>query len=169
MNRPKGIWLFPFFNIMICAIGVLLLIGATMVGFSIDADGIVTTNTVLQSINEKNASSPIFIEWDGQKLVTHPSMSVLKLYIPHFELDSNINIDKVVSEIGRQIDGSYLQRVIKFALQSGGQRYFVVLVRPSGFDNFIYIREFILKQGLWLGYEPIGQYWILEPSGKACF
>ena len=168
MNRRKGIWLFPFFNIMICVIGVLLLVGAVVVGFSLDKTGIVSTNAVLQSINEGNASSPIYVEWDGKQMITHPVMSRLEIDIPNFRFE-NSNTKGVLAKIEKQAEGTYFERVIGFAQQSGGRRYVVVLVRPTGFDNFIYLREFLLAKGIALGYEPVGQYWEFEPSGEPCF
>jgi len=152
---------------MICVIGVLLLMGASVIGFSLDATGIVSTNAVLQAINEKNASSPIYIEWDGKQTITHPSMAKLKLDIPRYRVGDN-GSRSVLEDIDKQVSGSYFGRVIDYARQTGGSRYVVVLVRPTGFDNFIYLREFLLSKGIDLGYEPVGEYWEFQPSGEPC-
>ena len=160
--------MFPFFNIMICTLGVFILIGGTVIGFSLQVSGVVVTNASLQEVRGNHGKVPFYMEWNGRELLIHPSFQRQKLEIPTFSLKNSNDLENVFFTIKGIIKNSVLEGVLKCLKLKSNSRFAVILVRPSGFNNFLYLREFFLRSGLKIGYEPVGEYWKIAESGKEC-
>lgn len=167
-TNEQPVSLFPFFSILVCILGTLLLIGGTVIGFSLDVSGIITTNAEVSEVKDEHGKAPVYIEWDGKGITIHPSMNKIPLNIKTFQLVGSTSFDKVKPEIAEQIERTLFEDLLRCIHRQSNTKYLVVLVRPSGFDNFLYLREFILQYGIDIGYEAIGQQWNLLKSGEQC-
>lgn len=166
--NDQPVTLFPFFSILVCILGSLLLIGGTVIGFSLDVSGIVTTNAKVEEIKGEHVKVPVYIEWDGKEIVIHPERSRVPLYIKPYELVGGESFDKVKVKIAAQIERTLFEGLLQCIQRQNNNKYLVVMVHPSGFENFLYLREFILQYGIDIGYEAIGQHWNLLESGERC-
>ena len=168
IDDQNPVTLFPFFNILLCVIGVLLLISATVTGFSLEVSGITITGVKLQAIDEPNAGLPVYVEWDGEFLTVHPEMKKTYLKLPNYSLNVPAKVEDVLRRVGDELADSHFNELLACVQSNVAERYVVFLVRPNGFNNFIFLREYLIERGLSMGYEPIGQYWLVEPSGRPC-
>lgn len=167
-SNDQPIYLFPFFSILVCILGSLLLIGGTIIGFSLDVSGIVTTNAKVEEIKGGHVKVPVYIEWDGKEIVIHPERNKVPLYIKPYKLVGGESFDKIKVKIAAQIERTLFEALLRCIQRQSNKKYLVVMVRPSGFENFLYLREFILQYGIDIGYEAMGQHWNLLKSGERC-
>ncbi len=165
-QKTITVWLFPFFNIMLCTLGILILIGGTVTGFSLEATGIVIKNAYLTSVTGPDKKLPVYIEWNGKTLLVHPTLKSTPVTIPATVLGDNI--EEFLADFEYEIRNTYFGRLLECVKIKRDRRYLVILIRPSGFDNFLLLREFLLAQGIDIGYEPLGQHWDLKATGEVC-
>jgi hypothetical protein len=148
-------------------LGSLLLIGGTIVAFSLDVRGMLVTKASLQAIQDTHGKTPIYMEWDGKTIVLHPAQYRIPVSIKEYRLGDS-DLTKVMHYLDLQIERSVFANLLQCLVEKRTEKYLVILVRPSGFKNFLYLREFLLHKGVDLGYEAVGQHWVLSSEGSAC-
>lgn len=160
--------LFPILSVLVGLLGALVLIMGAVTAFAL---GPARTVRVAISIpTETRDRAPAYIEYDGSGFMLHPSLDPVPFDLTRTVL-SDREIWNVVRSRGkvwdaywRAVDAKFLAQIEGTALApllrkdaDGRAPYVVVLVRPSGFDSFIAVRNFMLRQKIDVGYEPIEQ------------
>ncbi|EGV16227.1 hypothetical protein ThimaDRAFT_4454 [Thiocapsa marina 5811] len=155
-----GISLFPMFNILIATLGVLVFIMSALATLSLSSGNVVIdamvcgTGDISCNVNKK---IPTYLEWDGARLVLHPSKSEVRI---HRSLSSIRNWEETYRYLDRSIQDSELEREIKEIVKDSESRYFVILVRPEGFESFSNLQAYFSSHlNLDLGYEPLLKEW----------
>jgi hypothetical protein len=64
---------------------------------------------------------------------------------------------RVDAKFDTLLSGSRLAELLAATKAGASAHHLVLLVRPSGFDNFIPLRNFLIRRGIDVGYEPIEQ------------
>jgi hypothetical protein len=127
-----------------------------------------------------------YLEWDGESVVLHPSRERVPIDFSLIELSK----DEIYSELlargfqgtdqtfwdrlreiwqgrlERQIAGTPFDALLKTVFAKRAREYLVVLVRPSGFDTFLRLRNYVMQQGIDVGYEPVEQSFKIRISGN---
>jgi len=149
--RPKStptFSLFPFLNVLVSLLGVLIMIVLAISAISLGAGRTVRINVTQTGADYR--FQPVYIEWDGQSVVLHPG----EIEVPGpSALENNGNNESL---FGRFLDRLEANRETE---------YLIVAVKPAGFHNFGQLRETILVRGIRIGYEPIDTSWDLS-TGK---
>lgn len=181
VSNGQPVSLFPMFNILVCTLGCLILIVGTVVAFSLGPGRSVLID-IEETIGGKHHKTPTYIEWDGKGITIHPErnsvpldLSVIQFSDEEFEeiknsLGDNYSDEQLISAVRRRRSGKIMGQIEQTLFEDLLQRihrekdseYLVIMVRPSGFDTFVALRNFILEQGLDVGYEPIDQNWNLR-------
>jgi hypothetical protein len=156
-----GISLFPMFNILIATLGVLVFIMSALATLSLSSGSVIVEGMACGQEDgascSENEKVPTYLEWDGSRLVLHPSRSEVRI---HRDLADLRTWDDTYRYLDRAIQGSELEREIKAIREDSGERYIVVLVRPDGFPSFDNLRAYFHSYlSLDLGYEPILDEW----------
>lgn len=138
--------LFPVFNILVCLLGILIFIMSASVIISVGLERSVVVNMDSSSKNTID-KTPYFVEWYGNQVVIHPSIDTLKF---------NKKIDSF-EDISGQNSNPIFKSFIEKIRQNRNTDYLVFLVRPSGFNNFFYLKKYIIDKKIDLGYEAVDQ------------
>ena len=153
LSEERMVSLFPMFNILTCLLGSLIFIlgGIIIISLGVGRSVVIAP---IQSTGKK----PIYLEWNGKEIVIHPQKDIVPL---------SINIKKFRSfkdfyaDLDRQVNNTAFGKLLKRINRK--KQYFVVIVRPSGFGNFIFFRNYILDhKKIDVGYEPLEQNYTLR-------
>jgi len=146
--------LFPMIDFLVCTLGILIFILTTITIISL---GIGKSITIIPEVNFKSNTihkTPTYFEWNGYELILHPIK---------YKISFGINIQnietywKTYAYIDKKIKSTPFEAELNRILANIKRRYIIVLIRPSGFNNFIKIRGYIESKGIDIGYEPIEQ------------
>lgn len=173
-TKTGYISLFPMFNILICTLGVMIFILIAVVTVSL---GVGKTVTVIPGITNRHGvhqKTPVFVEWDGRNMIIHPLKQVIHFDKDLWDLGVFQNIYRYIDE---KVRLSSLNKLFD-GLHAKSDRYVVVLVRPSGFHNFLGVKGYFKAKGVKVGYEPVdqdckikvnGECYVREEQGKASY
>ena len=153
-DGEEGVSLFPMFNILACTLGVMVFVLATVATVSLGADKAVEfVGAELESEPQRVAT---WADWDGTAFTLLPSMATATFErdlttIPTFEATYSYMFDQLAgTEAGGELAQISLDR---------GNRYIVLLVRPSGFESIPEIRGYLDLLDIVSVVEPIEQSW----------
>jgi hypothetical protein len=155
-SHQEGVSLFPMFNILACTLGVMVFILATVATVSLGAGKAVEILPGVAPGADAPTQRPTWMEWDGRELVMHPSRDVVRFdqdlhYIPTW--------DSTYAYMSNVIAGTAVGRKVSEISLDPANQYVILLVRPSGFQNFPEVRGFFENLGIDIGYEPVNQLW----------
>jgi len=138
--------LFPFFNILVCLLGILIFIMTASVVISI---GLKRSVVVKMEGFGSNSSTkkPHFVEWYGDRVIIHPSKDTLRFNSPI----------TLIKDIPKSIKNTSLEKLIEKVKTNREKEYIIFLIRPSGFNNFWYIKRYIIDNKIDIGWEPVEQ------------
>lgn len=154
-ENEEGISLFPMFNILACTLGVMVFILATVATVSLGSDRAVElVANIAPGVLETRA--PLWLEWDGVELGQMPTGARVRF---ERDLQSIPTWEATYEYVSATLTGSRLGEIIANAGLNNDRQYIVLLVRPSGFDNFLEMQNYFEFLGLDVGYEPISQSW----------
>ena len=168
-NEPIN--LFPMIDILTGTIGCFIFFISAVSVLSLGPGRSVSINgkTVIAG---KHLKKPVYIEWDGRSIVLHPEKKRVPLSLSNFTPEERALINStsvnasdyspVERKIKKQIEHTAFESLLQRIYQSRNDTYLVVMVRPSGFDTFLTLRNYLLKKGVDVGYDPISQEWNLE-------
>lgn len=153
--KDQQISLFPIFNILVCTLGVLIFILVTVVTVSL---GVGKTISLVPDMKgtHRHQKKPTYVEWNGTDLIVHPSMQKVNIDI---DLKKFKTYEEIYAYLDKIIEGSPMKAVLNNIIEHRDSNYLLVLVRPSGFSNFIILRGYIEDKKIDIGYEPIDQGW----------
>jgi hypothetical protein len=154
-EHEEGISLFPMFNILACTLGVMVFILATVATVSLGTDKAVELVANIAP-GEPEPRSPIWLEWDGDELGVMPAGARVRFEQDLREIPT---WDETYEYIATTLATSRLGSLIAQAGLDRENQYVVLLVRPSGFRNFLEVQSYFEYLGLDVGYEPISQQW----------
>lgn len=154
-DDEEGISLFPMFNILACTLGVMVFILATVATVSLGADRAVELVANIAP-GEPETRQPLWLEWDGSELGVVPTGPRVTF---GRDLRSLPTWDATHEYISATLAGSRLGSLIANTGLDAENSYIVLLVRPSGFRNFLEMQSYFEFLGLEVGYEPIRQEW----------
>ncbi|MDH3270430.1 MAG: hypothetical protein OEN56_03815 [Gemmatimonadota bacterium] len=151
-NSEEGVSLFPMFNILACTLGVMVFVLATVAVVSLGAD------RAVEYISDDYAGSmggrlPTWIEWDGAELTLLPSEESV---VFDQDLRSIPTFDQTYNYIFTVLAGSPVGRELS-AASLDGNRFVILLVRPSGFRTLPEVRGYLELLGVDVVPEPIDQ------------
>ena len=154
-SDEEGISLFPMFNILACTLGVMVFILATVATVSLGADRAVELVANVAP-GEPETRQALWLEWDGNELGVMPNGPRVSF---GRDLRSIATWTATHEYISATVAGSPLGVMIAEAGLDTQNQYVVLLVRPSGFRNFLEVQSYFEFLGLDVGYEPIRQEW----------
>lgn len=145
--------LFPMFNILVCTLGVLLFILTSISGLSL---GILKTLDFSNLSGSSNPKEPMHLDWDGSRLKN--IKAGCEVYFDK-DIESDFSTYSATFDyIQLQLNGTGLGDSIAYVRKNRESRYFLVFIRPSGFDNFLSLKGFLQQEKVDIGYEPVEQY-----------
>jgi hypothetical protein len=167
------------FNVLVCLLGSLVMVLGAVAAFSLGPNRTVIIKE--EAVDPTNAKTPEYVVWDGREVVVHPARVSVQLDVDAAEL-SDSEIDAIAAralrgprggdvrerfrelywqasddKIEAQIQGTPVDDLLASITSRSQERYVVVLVRPSGFDSFRSVRDFLIRRDIDVGYEPIEQ------------
>lgn len=154
-EHEEEISLFPMFNILACTLGVMVFILATVATVSLGADKAVEIIAVVDP-DDPEPRTPIWLEWDGRELGVVPGGEAVTF---ESDLRDFRSWEATYAFISSTLGGSRLGSLIAEVGLDPGNRYIVLLTRPSGFHNLLEVRSYFEFLGIDVGYEPIDQGW----------
>lgn len=159
LNREytETVSLFPMFNILICSLGVLIFMLSTVQTLSLGVDKSVSIVPEVVGSSQHN-KKPRYIEWDGKSLILHPSKEELAID----DIEKEETFQELYDRITRNTKGTAFELILNQIRENKNQQYLIVLVRPSGFKTFLFVRGYIESLGIDIGYEPVDQDWRLK-------
>ena len=178
-TNEQPVSLFPMFNILVCTLGCLILIVGTVTAFSLGPGRSVLID-VEGEIGGKHNKTPTYIEWNGKEIIIHPKKDRVPLYVKFSDgelqevkdsyIAGRFSLEQATLEIRRrqhnkitgQIEKTPFEDLLQHIHREKDKEYFVIMVRPSGFDTLLTLRNFILENDIDVGYEPIDQNWNLR-------
>lgn len=152
-KEELSVSLFPMFNILTCTLGVLIFIMGTVTVVSLGRGK--SLKIVPEELRGEHEKLPHYFVWDGEYLIL---------------LDKNdtISFDRDLSEfktfkssheyIAEKLKGSTCGDVFENVKKNSKTEYIVLFVRERGFDSFMDLKNFIKKEGIDIGYEPMDNY-----------
>jgi hypothetical protein len=148
----EGVTLFPMFNILACTLGVMVFVLATVATVSLGAD------KAVEFVSEDPTGAmggrlPTWVEWNGTALTLQPSMERVTF---DRDLSRIPTLDAAYRYIGTRVAGTEVGRALASA-SLGGNRYVILLVRPSGFRTLAEVRGYLELIGIDVVPEPIDQ------------
>ena len=155
-SRDQGspVNLFPMFNILMATLGIFVFILITIVVLTLGVGKTITLIPVVGPVQSFD-KVPVYIEWNGYELMLHPTRE-------RVTLDRNIKEISTWRETYEYLDntlrGSSIETVLS-EKKGGEERFFIILVRPDGFDNFRDLRGYFESKQLDIGYEPVEEGW----------
>jgi hypothetical protein len=159
--------LFPFFDLMVCTLGVLILLAGSIVSLSLQTTGITITNADVETIRGDSQKTPLYIEWTGYGIMIYPSRMHVPIAMPPAGNTAR-DIARIEQDLAVQIRQSHFGPVLECLRQYNQTRYLVALVRPSGFESFLFFRDLVIALGVDIGYEPIGEHWGIASASAPC-
>lgn len=151
-ESEEGVSLFPMFNILACTLGVMVFVLATVATVSLGADK--SVEFVADDVGgQMQGRVPIWVEWDGTDMTLRPSRASVTFdrdlrSIPTFDETYDYIFDRVAgTDLGREISAASLD----------GDRFVILLVRPSGFRTLPEVRGYLELLGIEVVAEPIDQ------------
>ena len=153
--NEEGISLFPMFNILACTLGVMVFILATVATVSLGVDKAVELVANIAP-GEPEERQPLWLEWDGEELGIMPAGERLRFPVDPAGIST---WDQTYQYLSATLATSRLGNIIAQAAIDNQNQYVVLLVRPSGFRNFLEMQSYFEFLGLDVGYEPISQDW----------
>lgn len=161
--RKLGISLFPMFSLMVAVLGILLFILVTVVLFAVGVDKTVRVEVQASARTDAHQRQPVFLEWDGQTLIAHPWQYELAierdLDLDFFDVRNGMDYLALYKYLDGKLANTPMAQVFYDVAQDKENKYFVVLVRPSGLKSFTELRGYIEQRGIALGYEPVDADW----------
>jgi hypothetical protein len=154
-ENEEGISLFPMFNILACTLGVMVFMLATVATMSLGADKAVELVANIAP-GEPEERQPLWLEWDGEELGIMPAGERLRFQVDPAGIST---WDETYEYLSATLATSRLGNIIAQAAIDNQNQYVVLLVRPSGFRNFLEMQSYFEFLGLDVGYEPISQEW----------
>lgn len=164
--------LFPMIDILTGTIGCFIFFISAVSVLSLGPGRSVAINTGKTVIAGKHLKRPVYIEWDGRGIVMHPEKKRVPLSLSDFTAEERalINASSVSAsdyspverKMRKQIERTAFEGLLQRIQRGRNETYLVVMVRPSGFDTFLTLRNYLLKKGVDVGYDPISQEWNLE-------
>jgi hypothetical protein len=153
-DNATGVSLFPMFNILACTLGVMVFVLATVATVSLGADKAVQLVAV-ESSEELQGRTPIWVEWDGAEMILHPLGGRIRFDedlrgIATFEATYAYMFDRLA---GTPV-GAELAEVAQ-----NPDRYVILLLRPAGFRTLPEVRGYLELLGIDLIEEPIDDDW----------
>jgi hypothetical protein len=160
--------LFPILSVLVGLLGALVLITGAVTAFALGPARTVRVPLAIPA--EAKKRTPAYVEYDGSGFIVHPSLDRVPLDLARTALTDG-EIARIVRSRGdlwanfwravdakwlAQIDGTSLEPLLRASLD-GSAPYVVVLVRPSGFGTFLPVRNFLMRQKVDVGYEPVEQ------------
>ncbi len=148
----EGVSLFPMFNILACTLGVMVFVLATVATVSLGADKAVeyVSDDHLGQMGER---LPTWLEWDGRELVLLPSRTSVSF---ERDLRSIPTLDETYDYMFERLAETGVGRVVS-AASLDGNRFIILLVRPSGFRTLPDVRGYLELLGIDVVPEPIDQ------------
>ncbi len=134
--------LFPFFSVLVCSIGTLvLIIMASSIASIVRSDKVV----LLELVGKETGTTlePVYIECLEDRVVIQPQ----KIVVSTDDMDS---------------PGSPLVETIRNVGQNMSQRYALLAVRPEGVATFYRVRAMIETAGIEHAYEAVNTEWKLQ-------
>lgn len=171
--------LFPMFNVLVCLLGSLVLVMGAVAAFSLGPKRTVLLK--VKAVDPDNEKAPAYVVWDGHEVTVHPERVVVAMdldaaKLSEGELDAltrrimrnlgagdtvgrfwTLYWEAVDTKITHQLQGTRFAALLESVVARSAERYLVVLVRPTGFDSFTALRNFLMRRGVDVGYEPIEQ------------
>lgn len=151
-DSEEGVSLFPMFNILACTLGVMVFVLATVATVSLGADK--SVEFVSDDVRgQLQGRFPTWVEWDGTELRIQPSLASVSFdrdlrSIPTFDATYDYMFERLAgTAVGRELSEASLD----------GNRYVVLLVRPSGFRTLPEVRGYLQLIGIDVVPEPIDQ------------
>jgi len=170
-SDEQPINLFPMIDILTGTIGCFIFFVSAITVFQLGAGKSVSIN-VQKSVKGRHVKTPIMIEWDGKNVVIHPEKTKVPLAMTDFSSQELASIGKssdsdtesavLEGKIRSRIENTQFANLLRRIQRNRDDKYIVVMVRPSGFDTLLVLRNFLLTKGIDVGYEPIDQNWKLE-------
>ncbi len=170
-DDEEGISLFPMFNILACTLGVMVFILATVATVSLGADkaveiaeGVpveVAPDSAEQTIRDaafgaRDRRDPLWVEWDGEVLLVYPSLDTVRV---ERDLRAIGTWQETWDHISESLTATRVGNAVAQAALDFENRYIVLLVRPSGFEELLEIRSYFEFLGLDVAVEPLNQGW----------
>lgn len=150
-KNDLSVSLFPMFNILISTLGVLILIMGTISTISLNKNKIIRISDESFIVNGKKTAHHFV--WDGKRLISLDQKDTLLLNTSGLKKQELKNGQYFKSSLDKSKIGSLIQQI----KEKNKTEYIVVFVKESGFDNFIFFRDFIKSEGIDIGYEPLKQ------------
>lgn len=171
--------LFPMFNVLVCLLGSLVLVMGAVAAFSLGPKRTVLLKA--RAVDPGNEKAPAYVVWDGREITVHPERVAVAMDLDAAKLsDGEIDAltrrimrslgagdvvgrfwklywEAVDEKITKQLHGTHLAELLDSIVARSAERYLVVLIRPTGFDSFTALRNFLMRRGVDVGYEPIEQ------------
>jgi hypothetical protein len=163
-------------SVLVSLLGALILIMGGITSFSIGPGRTVSISVRGPSSEPRQRKVPTYLEWDGQGLTVHPDRAVVPVDLGRTTLtedeiaaivreapdDPQVDVaslywKKVDAKFEALLAGTRVAELLAVTKASAAAGYLVLLVRPSGFDNFIPLRNYLIRRGVDVGYEPIEQ------------
>ncbi|MBE9117402.1 hypothetical protein IQ249_15995 [Lusitaniella coriacea LEGE 07157] len=141
-KQPIQTELFPFLSILACTIGTLILLIIVITSQMLNEQKDVKI-VVKSEQGENRIKQPRYIECRADSVVIYPSKTVVK--------------EQQISQ-----KSSAFGRLLTEMKNNRDREYFIVAVRPDGFQVFEQVRELIESEGIDLGYEPFDSDWQLK-------
>ena len=154
-NEALAISLFPMFNILVCTLGVLIFIMSSVSVLSLGGGGGGGTITIVPDstlCSPPAPKVPHYLVWDGASIIM-------------LEKKDTVVIDSAMSEFRtfkeshdyllRKIAGTETGRIFNSVKHNSKSEYFVILARARGFESLPDLKNFIKKEGIDIGYEPV--------------
>lgn len=151
-ESEEGVSLFPMFNILACTLGVMVFVLATVATVSLGADKSVEFVSD-DALGQMQGRLPTWVQWDGTEMIVQPSMASVRF---ERDLRSIPTFDETYDYMFSQLAGSAVGRELSEASLEGN-RYVVLLVRPSGFRTLAEVRGYLELLGIDVVPEPIDQ------------
>lgn len=151
-ESEEGVSLFPMFNILACTLGVMVFVLATVATVSLGADKTVEF-VVDDTGGQMQGRLPVWVEWDGTRMTLRPSGASVTF---DQDLRSIPTFDETYDHIFERVAGTDLGREIS-AASLDGNRFVILLVRPSGFRTLAEVRGYLELLGIEVVPEPIDQ------------
>lgn len=161
LNKSKDppLFLFPIFNILVCTLGTFLVIGGIISSFSFEISGLIT-NVEISEIEQEHGYSPEYVIWDGNGFISINRNDTAYITFKEDDFENEIKFKRKIDLQLKNTFAEYLFTKIK----QNQNKYLVILVRPSGFKKFLYMREYLIDSRIKIGYEAVGQYWVLNTN-----
>lgn len=139
-RRATGVTLFPFLNVLVCAMGVVIVIMAGQTLISLESGH----DQVVRIVGDAKGRTPSYVECRSHEVQLHPD-------------------GPVVSAEALALGDSLFHDLLSELDRYSREKYLVLLVRPDGIDTFEKCLSAAEARGLSLGKDA------LLPGGRLIF